>query len=79
MKQTRSGGGKAKNTQKRNQIYHAAETDDDVDDDQDNKHIDHQNQDDGILQSASVDPLQLVQICVPGESENVSWVSLVQS
>lgn len=43
-----------------------------------NQIVDH-DQDDGILQSASVDPLQLVQICVPGDSDNVSWVSLVQS
>lgn len=71
----------AKNVQKRNQIYHAADAENDAGD-HDIEHadqiVDH-DQDDSILQSASVDPLQLVQICVPGESDNVSWVSLVQS
>lgn len=78
--------GKIQNAQKRNQIYHVAEAEvdaeDDTDDDQDIEHsnqIVDQDQDDGILQSPNVDPLQLVQICVPGESDNVSWVSLVQS
>lgn len=63
-------------------MYHVAETDNDGDDDRDierSNQIADQDQDDGILQSANVDPLQLVQICVPGESDNVSWVSLVQS
>lgn len=81
--QSNRGGGKTRNASKRNQMYQISEIEDDVGDEQEIEHdanqMTEQDQDDGILQSASVDPLQLVQICVPGESDNVSWVSLVQS
>lgn len=74
------GGGKTRNAQKRNQIYQVSKGNVEIGEDEDIEHeqITDQDQDDGLLQTVGSDQLQLVQICVPGEPDNVSWVSLVQ-